>query len=105
MGWKITYDGHEFREGDLTMADAQECDKVTGERWAVLQPALTPERFNKVTAWLYSRQVEMSFPEALVKVGSRPLKDAFAGFTEEDDLPTEYEDGFPPPAADQMTGG
>lgn len=36
--WKITYDGQEIRQDDLTMGEVRVVEKITGLTWAALDP-------------------------------------------------------------------
>lgn len=106
MGWQITYDGHTYRQGELSIADAEAIDSALSERWAALAPAQSPGRLAGVVAWLHARRTDTPFHEAATKVGAVGFIDLLNALEDEqEDLPTEYSDGFPPPADNPTTSG
>lgn len=108
MGWQIVYDGETYRQDELTLADAAELDRATGETWALLNVQGTPLRLAKVTAWLHSRRTGTGYDEVFAKTSAMPaVKFVVDHFEAEapDDLPDQWENGFPPTAASQETDG
>lgn len=106
MGWRITFDGQVYNQSDLSIADADELDRVCGETWVVLRPQDTPMRLARVTAWLHARRTSGDYDELVKKTSSLPAMSLVEGLgIESDDLPTEYLNGVPPEAADTETPG
>ena len=96
MPWQITIDGRTFREGDLTIGQAEQIDKQLDDLWVVLHPVKTPKRLAGLIAWLIAAETGEPFAETLDKVLTRKTTELFdAVGVEQPDLPTEFENGFP----------
>lgn len=74
IGWTITHEGKQYREGDMTVAQAAFIVEQVGGAWAELHPLTSPAHF---VAILASFLVRDGIPEdeALAKVGVLPMVD------------------------------
>lgn len=93
--------GETFREGDISPALFEKIEAATGYRWAYVFHACKTEAkaIRHTSAVLLADRLGMSLEDAYAKVDGLRMADLVAGVSDyEDDLPTAYQDGFPPSA-------
>lgn len=97
MAWRITFDGEVYREGDLTIGQAEVIEKETGLTWRQLNPLRSAACASAILAVCHSDRTGVSLEDARTKVRALRIDD-FNVEPDEDDLPSEFEAGFPPVA-------
>lgn len=106
MAWTLTVDGQVYREGDLTIDEAEAMEQATGVTWRQLNPLRSAAVAKGIACVLFERRGGMSAEEARRKVGALKvdeLLDMVGTYDPTDDLPATYEDGFPPTGAGTST--
>lgn len=103
--WKIDpVLGECWREGDLTLAQAEQIEDLVGKSWASIHPANSAKVARRIVAVMYAARHEVTIDDALGKLSPVTMSEFVAAIGSYDDLPEEYLDGFPPEAADPSTG-
>lgn len=124
MAWKITYEGEVYRDGDLTLDDAERLEDLCGTSWQRIDPLYWGVHAKRLTAYLHSKRTNRPYEEVLAEVGQMPIDKYMGGFlghpdkaefakleaasvvADEIDLPSVYgENGIPQPAAEPSTPG
>lgn len=109
MGWEATFEGEVYREADLTLGEVEDIEKRTGEPWVGMlrNPARSASNFVAVIATLHSERTADTYDAVAARVrklGWKAFDEMFEFDVEaKDDLPSEYEDGFPPKADEPST--
>lgn len=107
MPWKFTYEGEVYQEADLTLGDIDELCNTTGLTWNyVTYPLASPSNAWQILAGLHSKRTGRTIDEITAALKAMPVREFVKLYdnVEQDDLPTEYADGFPPSADEQPTG-
>lgn len=122
MAWRITYEGEVYRDGDLTLDDAEKLEELCGTSWQRVDPLYWGVHAKRVTAFLHAQRTGRPYEEVLGEVGKLNIDKYIRGFmhadtqealqakeasvmAEETELPSMYDNGIPPPAAEPSTPG
>lgn len=122
MAWKITYEGEVYRDGDLTLDDAERLEELCGTSWQRIDPLYWGAHAKRVTAYLHSKRMDLPYEEVLADVGKlnidkyitnlmhaptqAELEEKEARVVADDgDMPSTYDNGIPPVAAEPSTPG
>ena len=103
MAWSLTVDGQVFREGDLTIDEAERMEQVCAVTWRQLNPLRSAAIARGIAQVLCETRLGMTAEAAKAKVGSLRVDDYFdmvGSYDPDEDMPDQYENGFPPPAAE-----
>jgi hypothetical protein len=104
--WRIDFEGEVYREGDLTLEQCGQVERLTDRSWLHIQPIRFAGDGIAIIAVMHHARKGERIEDIIARVGS--LKpEQYLGmirFEDEDDLPTEYRDGFPPMADEPTTG-
>ena len=97
--WKVTIEGQDYFEHDLSLDDAEWVCQYTGvNSWRAVHPLLNGPKHTKacLAALLRKREPDLSREQALTKVGelSIDVVNSFQAVTE-DDRPITYSGGLP----------
>lgn len=96
MPWRIEYDGHSLREGDITLAQAEQIETMTGVSWLRLNPIASAKHARAVLAVLYAAATDVAVDVVNEKIGAIPVPEFIEMVhVDDEDLPSEYVDGFP----------
>lgn len=101
MAWVITFDGQVFREADLTIDEAERMEIATNTSWRFINPLRSAGHARAILQTLLETRTGLSADDAKAKVGALKVSDFLDLLSAEEDdadLPTRYEDGFPPKA-------
>lgn len=74
--WKIVYEGDEFTEDDLTLAEAAAVEKITGTSWGMLNPVSSAHECQAIIAACLHYRQDMKLPEAMRQAGKLSASDA-----------------------------
>lgn len=88
-----------FREHDLTPLQFEKLEELTNVRWSALFTEMGRQArvLRRAAACLLSDRLGLSNEDALAKVDSLSMVELNGCLTDyDDDLPTAYENGFPP---------
>lgn len=97
--WRIEFDGHVLRESELTIEQAEQVESLTGSTWLRINPYTSAKHAKALLAVLYAARTSSSYDDVVAKIGAIPVAEYLDMVkADEDDLPTEYTDGFPQPA-------
>lgn len=104
MPWRIEWDGEVYREGDLTVDQAEQIVELTGTSWQYTHPATSPKHAKAVIAVCHAARTGAPVDELMRKVGALTVDAVLDCISrEETDLPTTYEDGLPKSGVDPST--
>jgi hypothetical protein len=95
----LTFDGQVFREADLTIDEAERIELATGTSWRFISPLKTAGHARAILQTFLVTRTGMDPEVAKAKVGALKVDEFLDLLTleEEDaDLPTQFEEGFPP---------
>lgn len=101
VAWVLTFDGQVYREADLTIDEAERMEDATSTSWRFLNPLRSARHARVILQTLLVTREGLSVEAAAAKVRAIKVNDYLDLLSEEADdadLPTEYQDGFPPPA-------
>lgn len=109
MGWQVEFLGETFSEDDLTLDQLGRLEETTNIRHGWYEEVIglgDPKKAEiaaslKLYAALLADKLGCSMEDATAKVGA--LKKSDVEVRVVDDLPKEYEGGFPPPAGEGST--
>lgn len=105
MGWVLRWQGETYREGDITIGQAEQIEKLIGENWFGINVLRTAKHALSVLAVMHTHRTGRPFDEVKAEVADIPVnvyaQDVYG--EEPDDLPVEYTDGNPPAAAAPST--
>jgi hypothetical protein len=106
MPWRIDYEGEVYREGDLTLEQCGKIERLTDRSWLDINPIRWAQDAVAVIAVLHNAHKGVPIETVLKDVGAlSPDKYVrIIKVEQEDDLPAEYRDGFPPEADEPSTG-
>ena len=101
MPWVLKFDGQVYREADLTIDEAERMEDATSTTWRLINPLRSAHHARAILSTLLVTREGMDAAAADAKV--RALKvteflDLLSNEEEDADLPTEFQDGFPPVA-------
>lgn len=108
MAWSLTVDGQVFREGDLTIDEAERMEEVCGVTWRQLNPLRSAGVARGIAQVLCETRLGLSSEAALAKVKALRVDEYFdmvGSYDPDEDMPTQYENGFPQPADATSTDG
>jgi hypothetical protein len=101
MAWVLKFDGHVYREADVTIGEAEQMEEATRSTWRVIDPFRSALHARAILQTFLVSREGMSEGEAAAKVRALTVPqylDLISTEDEDADLPTEYADGFPPAA-------
>lgn len=101
MAWVITFDGQVYREADLTMNEIRQMEVASNTTWRFINPLRSANNACVILETLLEHRAGLTADEAKAKVGAVKVNDFLDMLSEEEedaDLPTQYEEGFPPEA-------
>lgn len=101
MAWVLTFDGQVYREADLTIDEAERMETALSTTWRFINPIRSAGHARVILQTFLVTRAGMAEGEAEAKVKALKVNEFLDLLTEEEDdadLPTEYADGFPPPA-------
>jgi hypothetical protein len=101
LAWILTFDGQVYREADLTIDEAERIEELAQTTWRRIHPINSAKHARCILQTFLVTREGKSADEAAKTVGALKVSDFLDLLsTEEDDadLPTQYEEGFPPPA-------
>ncbi len=91
---RITLDGKSFTTDDLTLGEAEQVEKATGESWLTMNPLRSALHCKAIIVAYLSRDHTPEEADAIAT--ALTVKQATEAVeVVEDDLPDEYEDGIP----------
>lgn len=97
MAWRIEFDGQVYREADLTIGQAEDIEAASGLTWRQINPLRSASCARSILEVMHADRTGITRDAAKAQV--RALKvDDFNVEPDEDDLPEEFTDGFPPAA-------
>lgn len=104
MGWKLTLEDFVLRESDLTIGDAERLEKETDTTWRFITPTRSASHAKALLKLALERK-GLSPDEAEQQTLAMTVDAYFDLLSDdaEDDLPAEFTDGFPQPAAGTST--
>lgn len=106
MAWVLTFEGEVYREASLTMDEAERMETATNTTWRFINPLRSAGHGRAILQTLLVTRGGLTEDAAKAKVGALTVNDFLNLLSEEEedaDLPTQYEDGFPPSAAGSST--
>jgi hypothetical protein len=101
MAWVLTFDGQVYREADLTIDEAERIETATSTTWRSISPYRSAKHARAILETFLVTRAGLTAEAAAARVGGLKINEYLDLLTiEEDDadLPTQYEDGFPPAA-------
>ncbi len=105
MPWRIDFEGEVYREGDLTLDMCGKVEKLTERSWLNINPIQWAGDAVAILAVMHSIRKGSPLDAVVAQVGAiKP--EAYIGLIkieDENDLPAEYRDGFPPKADEPST--
>jgi hypothetical protein len=106
MGWQINHNGKTYREGDLTINDAEAIEKLLGATWSEIHPLRSARHAKVVAGFVIAQGEGRDYQEVVAELGTMKTN-AFLALVgpEGDDLPDVWEDGVPQTAAAHGTDG
>ena len=106
MPWRIDFEGEVYREGDLTLEECGKVERLTDRSWLHINPVKFAQDAVAIIAVMHNARKGEPVDVVLDRFGK--LKPAqyldMLTLEDEDDLPAEYRDGFPPAADEPSTG-
>jgi hypothetical protein len=93
MPWQLTLDGHRISADDMTLAECETVEEITGDDWGRLNPVLSAKHARAIATVLYRRFEPDKAERKAAELTVKELLDAYQ--IVEDDLPTELVDGIP----------
>lgn len=88
----------------MTIEQAEQVETLTGTTWLRINPYASAKHAKALLAVLYAARTDASYDDVVAKVGALPVTDYLDMVkTDDEDLPSEYTDGFPQPAAGTST--
>lgn len=94
MPYKVTVDGKSWLTEDLTLDEAIEVEKETGESWLYLNPIRSAKHAKAIIARFLARDTDID--QARARVGSMSVTDVLGCVDNaDDDRPAEHKDGVP----------
>lgn len=106
MAWKFSVAGETFVEGDLTLGQAEEVERLTEEMWGALNPLRSAKHAVAIGTVMLAARRDISYDEAGKIVRAESMLRFVVEYGQaDDDLPTEYLNGFPPEADAPSTSG
>lgn len=108
MAWVLTFDGQVYREADLTIGEAEDIEDITSSTWRAINPIRSAKHARAILQTLLVTRGSMSPSDAQAKVRALKVNDFVDMLSNEEDdadLPTQFDDGFPQPAAGTSTPG
>ena len=79
--WKIVYDGDEYTEDDLTLAEAAAVEKITGTSWGMLNPVSSAHECQAIIAACLHHRRDMKLPDAMKQAGKLTAAEAVESIT------------------------
>lgn len=101
--WQVEVLGETFREGDLSLADAERIEELSGKSWHLIHPGNSAKMARRIVAVMYASRHEVSYEEAVGKLDGVSMTEFINAVGTYDDMPNEYVDGFPQAAAEPST--
>jgi hypothetical protein len=106
VAWVLTFDGQVYREADLTIDEAERMEIATNTTWRFINPVRSAGHARAILQTLLVTRGGLDAEAAKAKVGALKVNEFLDLLSEEGedaDLPTQYDDGFPPKAAESST--
>ena len=106
MPWRIDFEGEVYREGDLTLEQCSQVEGLTNRSWLHINPIKYAGDGIAILAVMHAARSGVPLPDLVVKIGEMKPGDYIdiIKVEDDDDLPAEYRDGFPPAADEPSTG-
>lgn len=106
MPWRIDFEGEVYREGDLTLEQCGQVERLTDRSWLHINPIKFAGDAVAVLAVMAHARKGERIEDLLKRAGDMKPVDylELIKIEEQDDLPVEYRDGFPPKADEPSTG-
>lgn len=105
MPWRINFEGEVYREGDLTLEQCGQVERLTDRSWLHINPLKWAQDAIAILAVMHVARKGGNVEDVVDQVGK--LKpDEYIQLIQieaEDDLPVEYRNGFPPAADESST--
>lgn len=76
--WKVAFEGEEFTQDDLTLAEAATVEKITRTTWANLNPTVSATECQAIIAACLHHRQGVKIADAMERVGSMSTEDAVA---------------------------
>ena len=107
MPWRIDFEGEVYREGDLTLEQCGKVEKLTERSWLHINPIRFAGDAVAILGVMANARKGERIEDVLARVGGLKPADylELIKIEDDDDLPTEYVDGNPQPAAEPSTPG
>jgi hypothetical protein len=106
MPWRIDFEGEVYREGDLTLNQCKTAERLADRSWLHMNPIKFAGDAIAILSVMHSERTGKPIDDVVAQVGQ--LKPGhyidLIKLEDEDDLPAEYRDGFPPEADEPSTG-
>lgn len=106
MAWTITLDGQVFREGDLTIDEAEKMEVATNLTWRQLNPIRSAAVAKGIAVVLFQTRLGLPEADAKKRVGEMKIDDfidLIGTYDPDEDMPAAYDDGFPQSADETST--
>lgn len=107
MPWRIDFEGEVYREGDLTLDQIGRIEGMRdGKSWLHIQPIRYAADGIAVLAVMHADHTGKPLVDVVAQVGQLKADQYLdlIKLEDNDDLPVEYRDGFPPTADEPPTG-
>lgn len=96
MPWSLTVLGETFREGDLTIEQAEKIEEECDVTWRLIHPLHSAKIARRMSAVLLADRLGCPLADAYGKLNGLRVDEMLEGVTSyADDLPGSYENGNP----------
>jgi hypothetical protein len=104
--WRIDFEGEVYREGGLTLDQCGKVERLTERSWLHVNPIRWAQDAVAVVAVMHSDRTGKPIDDVIAQVGQLTPAQYMdlIKIEDDDDLPVEYRDGFPPAADEPSTG-
>jgi hypothetical protein len=106
MGWALHYGGDVYREGDITIGQAERIEDLIGVTWLQLNVLRSAKHAKATLAVMVADRTGRGYDEVAAEVAALSTNTYASEIfqIEPDDMPSEYLDGNPPVGAAPSTG-
>lgn len=106
--WRIEFEGEVYRDGDLTLGQCERIEELTGRSWLMIHPVRWAKDALAVLTVCVADRTGKPVDDVRGRFAAMKADDVMdlmkIATDEEDDRPTEYQDGNPPVAGESSTG-
>jgi hypothetical protein len=98
VAWVLTFDGQVYREADLTIDEAERIENACQTTWRSINPIRSARHARAILETFLVTRAGASPDAAKARVGALKVNEYLDLITheeEDEDLPTQFEDGFP----------